>query len=72
MAERPAARSAESSLPRFRSPQELREVLDSAVVAPPIHARPRIRGLRLVATALDWSRGRGPEVTAHVSEPVAG
>jgi hypothetical protein len=31
VAERPAARSVDSSLPRFRSAEELREVLDSAL-----------------------------------------
>jgi uncharacterized protein (TIGR03083 family) len=49
--------------PRDIPPERLREVLDYAVVAPPIGAKPRIRGLRLVATDVDWSRGSGPEVT---------
>lgn len=37
--------------------------LNFARVAPPIAAYPRIRGLRMVATDLDWSAGRGPSVT---------
>jgi uncharacterized protein (TIGR03083 family) len=49
--------------PRDVPAERLREILDYAVFAPPIRAAPRIRGLRLVATDLDWSRGEGPEVT---------
>jgi uncharacterized protein (TIGR03083 family) len=50
-------------LPRTIPPERLRAVLAFAVVAPPVHAAPRIRGLRLVATDVDWTWGRGPEVT---------
>lgn len=32
----------------------------------PFHARRRLRGLRLVATDVDWSVGGGPEVTGPV------
>lgn len=52
-------------LPRTIPPERLRAALDFAMVAPPIHAAGRIRGLRLVATDLDWSHGSGPEVTGH-------
>lgn len=50
-------------LPRTIPPERLRAVLAFAVIAPPIHAAPRIRGLRLVATDVDWTWGKGPEVT---------
>ncbi|WP_345410792.1 maleylpyruvate isomerase family mycothiol-dependent enzyme [Actinomycetospora chlora] len=50
-------------LPRTIPADRLREVLDYAMVAPPVGASSRIRGLRLVATDVDWSRGSGPEVT---------
>lgn len=50
-------------LPRTIPPERLRAVLAFAVVAPPIHAAPRIRGLRLVATDVDWTWGKGREVT---------
>jgi uncharacterized protein (TIGR03083 family) len=40
----------------------LRVVLDFARTAPPIGASKRIRGLRLVATDLDWAAGEGPAV----------
>jgi uncharacterized protein (TIGR03083 family) len=36
--------------------------LSFARVAPPVGAFRRARGLRLVATDLDWSAGKGPEV----------
>ena len=38
-------------------------MLDFARTAPPIGAFRRIRGLRLVATDLDWAMGKGAEVT---------
>ena len=41
----------------------LRPVLDFARTAPPIGAFRRIRGLRLVATDLDWAMGKGAEVS---------
>lgn len=42
--------------------ERLRAALDFARIAPPIGAPWRIRGLRLVATDLDWSCGHGDEV----------
>jgi hypothetical protein len=36
--------------------------LDFGRTAPTIHARRRIRGLRLVATDLEWTTGSGPAV----------
>ncbi|MEJ2885266.1 maleylpyruvate isomerase family mycothiol-dependent enzyme [Actinomycetospora aeridis] len=50
-------------LPRTIPPERLRAILDFAMIAPPIHVAPRIRGLRLRATDLDWSHGKGAEVT---------
>ena len=44
-------------LPREIPPERLRAVLDFAMVAVPIRAFVRTRGLRLVATDLDWSSG---------------
>ena len=49
-------------MPREIPPERLRAVLDFAMVAVPIRAFVRTRGLRLVATDLDWSSGRGTEV----------
>ncbi|WP_370542028.1 hypothetical protein [Amycolatopsis sp. FDAARGOS 1241] len=40
----------------------LRTALRLALTAPPIGAPQRARGLTLVATDLDWSRGSGPEL----------
>lgn len=50
-------------LPRQIPAERLRVTLDFARWAPPIRGGLRTRGLRLVATDLDWSAGRGPEVT---------
>ncbi|WP_414938967.1 maleylpyruvate isomerase family mycothiol-dependent enzyme [Amycolatopsis sp. cmx-11-51] len=50
------------SLPREVPPDRLRHALAFARFAPPIKAGWRARGLRLVATDLDWSAGSGPEV----------
>jgi uncharacterized protein (TIGR03083 family) len=49
-------------MPRVIPPERLRAALPFAVIAPPIGAFWRARGLRLVATDLDWTSGRGPEV----------
>lgn len=49
-------------LPRDIPSDRLVPALRCALVAPPIGAFWRARGLRLVATDLDWSAGRGPEV----------
>jgi uncharacterized protein (TIGR03083 family) len=48
--------------PRTISGERLTVALDFGRTAPTIHARSRIRGLRLVATDLDWSTGDGPTV----------
>jgi uncharacterized protein (TIGR03083 family) len=49
--------------PREVPPERLAPALDFALMAPPLPARRNVRGLRLVATDLDWSHGRGEEVT---------
>jgi uncharacterized protein (TIGR03083 family) len=49
-------------LPRTIEPQRLRAALDFARFAPTIRGSWRARGVRLVATDLDWSSGKGPEV----------
>jgi len=49
-------------LPRTIDPQRLRTALDFARFAPTILGAWRARGVRLVATDLDWSYGKGPEV----------
>lgn len=47
----------------FDVPEEsLRVCLDYARISPVIGGARRTRGLRLVATDMDWSAGRGPEV----------
>ncbi|KFU82480.1 TIGR03083 family protein [Amycolatopsis lurida] len=48
--------------PREVPPERLRHALAFARYAPPIKARKRARGLRLVATDVGWSAGSGPEV----------
>ena len=47
---------------RTIDPERLRAVLDFARYAPLIRGAWRARGVRLVATDLDWAHGRGPEV----------
>ena len=42
--------------------ERLAEALPFARTAPPIKASRRVRGLRLVATDLDWTSGTGPTV----------
>lgn len=49
-------------LPREVPAERLAEALPFARTAPPIKASRRIRGLRLVATDLDWTSGTGPTV----------
>ncbi|MFD4182301.1 maleylpyruvate isomerase family mycothiol-dependent enzyme [Rhodococcus sp. NPDC058514] len=49
-------------IPRDIPAERLVPALDFARIAPPIRARRRIRGLRLVATDLDWTAGSGPDV----------
>ncbi|MDH6194763.1 uncharacterized protein (TIGR03083 family) [Mycobacterium frederiksbergense] len=51
------------ALPRQIPAERLLVALDFARWAPPVRGGWRTRGLRLVATDLDWSAGRGPEVT---------
>jgi uncharacterized protein (TIGR03083 family) len=48
--------------PRDIPPERLAAALRFALLAPPIGAPWRARRLRLVATDLDWTAGRGPEV----------
>jgi uncharacterized protein (TIGR03083 family) len=48
--------------PREVPAERLAEVLPFARTAPPIKASRRVRGLRLVATDLDWGSGTGPAV----------
>ncbi|WKG01579.1 maleylpyruvate isomerase family mycothiol-dependent enzyme [Mycolicibacterium sp. HK-90] len=49
-------------LPRQIPAERLCVTLDFARWAPPIRGGLRARGTRMVATDLDWSAGRGPEV----------
>jgi uncharacterized protein (TIGR03083 family) len=49
-------------IPRTIDPERLRTALDFARFAPTIRGAWRARGVRLVATDLDWSHGNGPEV----------
>lgn len=49
-------------MPRDIPHERLRTALRLALLAPPIRAFARARGLTLVATDLDWSRGSGPEL----------
>lgn len=49
-------------LPRDIPAERLLPALRCALFAPVIRGSWRVRGLRLVATDLDWSTGRGPEV----------
>ncbi|MGK4591193.1 hypothetical protein [Amycolatopsis sp. w19] len=57
-----ARRVAALGFPREVPPERLRHALAFARYAPPAKAGKRARGLRLVATDLDWSAGSGPEV----------
>ena len=49
-------------LPRTIEPERLCTALDFVRFAPTIRGAWRARGVRLVATDLDWARGKGPEV----------
>jgi len=49
-------------LPREVPPERLRVALPFALAAPPVRGLWHVRGLRVVATDLDWAAGRGPEV----------
>lgn len=48
-------------LPREIPAERLQVALPFAVTAPPLRGFWHARGVRLVATDVDWSRGRGPE-----------
>lgn len=49
-------------IPRTIPANRLRTALDFALIAPTIRGARRAKGVRLVATDLDWSHGGGPEV----------
>lgn len=49
-------------IPRAIPPQRLRAVLDYALTVPGVRGAWRTRGVRLVATDMDWTHGKGPEV----------
>jgi uncharacterized protein (TIGR03083 family) len=49
-------------MPRVIPEQRLIPVLDFSLGAPTLPSKRNSRGLRLVATDLDWSSGQGPEV----------
>lgn len=48
-------------MPRDIPAERLRAALPFAVTAPPIRGFWRVRGVRVIATDLDFSHGRGPE-----------
>jgi uncharacterized protein (TIGR03083 family) len=50
-------------IPREIPSQRLRTALDYALTAPPVRGAWRARGVRLVATDLDWTHGNGAEVS---------
>lgn len=50
------------AMPRVVAVDRLRAALDFARTAPLIRGAWRARGVRLVATDLDWAAGKGPEV----------
>jgi uncharacterized protein (TIGR03083 family) len=52
------------AVPRVIDADQLGAVLDFAVKAPTLPGKGNTRGLRLVATDVDWSHGTGPEVSA--------
>ncbi len=49
-------------LNRAISPESVRASLAYARISPVIKGRRRTRGVRLIASDMDWSAGRGPEV----------
>lgn len=49
-------------IPRAIAPERLCAVLNYALTAPAVRGARRARGVRLLATDLDWSHGTGPEV----------
>ena len=50
-------------LHRTIDPEQLRSVLDFAQSAPTLPVKKNSRGLRLVATDVEWTSGSGPEVS---------
>lgn len=50
-------------IPRDIPPQRLRAVLDYSLKVPAVRGARRTRGVRLIATDMDWTHGEGPEVT---------
>jgi uncharacterized protein (TIGR03083 family) len=50
------------NMPRTIPPHRLRAALDFARTAPTIRGALRARGVRLVASDVDWAAGKGPEV----------
>lgn len=48
-------------MPRTIPAERVRHALGFAVTAPPLRGFWTARGVRLVATDVDWSRGKGPE-----------
>jgi uncharacterized protein (TIGR03083 family) len=51
------------NLPRIIPPERLKSALDFAKTAPTIRGFWHRRGLRMIATDLDWAVGSGPEVS---------
>lgn len=49
-------------IPRTIDPDRLRVALDFTLYAPRLLGAAKCRGLRLMATDMDWSHGNGPEV----------
>lgn len=49
--------------PRVIPPDRLHRVLEYTLTSPATRGARRTRGVRLVATDLDWAHGEGPEVT---------
>lgn len=56
-------------LPRQMPAQRITTVLELASTAPALGAAPRVAGLKLTATDVDWSSGEGPEVRGR-AEPL--
>jgi uncharacterized protein (TIGR03083 family) len=49
-------------IPRTIPPERIRAVLNYALTAPAVRGARRARGVRLVATDVEWAHGSGPEV----------
>ena len=49
-------------VPRSIPAQRMRAVLNYALTAPAVRGTRRARGVRLVATDIEWTHGSGPEV----------